>query len=449
VGKQVVSAWRRLLDFDGDGYAALLGGGDCDDRDSSVHPGARDIPGNGRDEDCSGTDARPAAVAAAAPSPRRQRTGANVLLLTIDTLRADHLGAYGYSRPTSPNLDAFARAAVVFERAYAASNHTPRSIPALLTGRYASRIRWKRVSNYPPLADGVGTVAADLRAAGYRTAGIFPHWYFQRARNLHQGFDVWDLSAAVPDDDGSEVTAPAVTQRAKVEIRRLASGPSPFFLWVHYYEPHHEYVRHAGLPSFGGKMMDAYDGEIRYVDGHAGELLRALEAAGAAAHTAVIVTSDHGEAFGEHQRYWHGHALYDEQVRVPLLVRAPGIAAARVRTPVSAVDVAPTILEIAGLPEPPGRSGRSLVPLARGLAETPHPVFVELLPYPNFPRAMRAVVLGDLKLIHDVAENRFELYDLAADPGEEVDLLGERPAEVERLKAILDQFGDGALATLY
>jgi arylsulfatase A-like enzyme len=447
VGRRVVSLWRAALDFDGDGYSSLLGGGDCDDRDPSVHPGARDLPGNGVDEDCSGADARPS-PAAVAPSAPRRPTGTSFLLLTIDTLRADHLGAYGYGRPTSPHLDDLARTSVVFERAFSASNHTPRSIPALLTGLYPSRLAWKKRGNYPPLADEVRTLADDLKAAGYRTAGVFPHWYFHKRRNLHRSFDVWDLSAAPGEDDGSAVTAPQVSRRARHHLRALAAGPSPFFLWVHYYEPHYPYVEHEGI-RFGSKMVDRYDGEIRFVDRHIGEVLRDLEAAGVAHNTAVVVTSDHGEAFGEHKKHWHGHALYNEQVRVPFLLRAPGVAAGRVFAPVSTVDLVPTVLEIAGLPERPGLSGRSLLGLARGRSERPGPVFVELLAYPNFPRSMRAVVLGDLKLIHDISENRFELYDLAADPGERSDLLGDRPTEAERLKAILARFADGGpVATL-
>jgi arylsulfatase A-like enzyme len=443
VGKRAVTLWRWALDFDGDGYSALLGGGDCDDGNPNIHPGAYDIPGNGVDEDCSGSDA-PLPTPAVRVAERR-RTGTNLLLITVDTLRPDHLGAYGYERATSPRIDAFARTAVVFERAFAAANHTPRSIPALLSGQYPSRLPWKKLTNYPPLADNARTIADDLRAAGYRTAGVFPHWYFHKRRNLHRGFDIWDLSTVPVDDDGSATTAPEVTQRAKQHLRKLAKGPAPFFLWVHYYEPHYPYVDHEGSPRFGGKMIDRYDGEIRFTDEHVGELLTELEAVGAAGQTAVVVTSDHGEAFGEHKKHWHGHALYDEQVRVPLLVRAPGVAAARVKGPVSAVDVVPTLLEIAGLPARGELAGRSLVPVARGAAAAAdRPVFVELLAYPNFPRTMRAVVVGDWKLIHDISENRYELYDIAQDPREEQDLSLERPAEAERLKAILAKFADGS-----
>ena len=445
LGQRTLGLWRRALDRDGDGYAALLGGGDCDDSNPLIHPGAKDIPGNGVDEDCSGADAPLPQVAAASQAPAaRKPNGTSVVLITIDTLRADHLGAYGYGRPTSPKLDAFAKTGVVFERAYAAANHTPRAIPALLAGLYPSRIAWKKLTNYPPLADETRTLAHDLKAAGYQTAGVFPHWYFHKRRNLHRDFDVWDLGAAPAEDDGSAITAPAVTKRALAQLRALSKGPSPFFLWVHYYDPHYPYVEHAEKPRFGGKMMDRYDGEIRFVDGHVGELLRELENSGVAAHTAVVVTSDHGEAFGEHKQHWHGHALYDEQVRVPLIVRAPQLAAGRVKTPVSTVDVLPTVLDALGLPGRAELSGRSLVGVARGESVAPRPVFVELLAYPNFPKTMRAVVLGDWKLIHDVSENRYELFDLAADPLEQRELSATRPAEFERLRSLIGKLADGS-----
>jgi arylsulfatase A-like enzyme len=448
VGSRTLSLWRRALDRDGDGFAALLGGGDCNDRDPRVHPGARDVPLNGIDEDCTGADARPALANAdvAKPSQKeRRRTGHNVLLVTVDTLRADHLGAYGYARPTSPHIDAFAKTAVVFERTYAAANHTPRAIPALLSGLYPSRIVWKTKGNYPALSDETPTLASELKAAGYRTAGVFPHWYFHKRRNLHRQFDIWDLSAAPPHDDGSAITAPAVTARAKMHLRELAKSPSPFFLWVHYFEPHYPYVEHKGARRFGTKMLDRYDGEVRFVDAYVGELLRELEAVGAATGTVVVLTSDHGEAFGEHKNHWHGHALYDEQVRVPLLVRAPGVAAGRVPWPVSTVDVVPTVLDALGLKARAEASGQSLIALARGSRPmVARPVFVELLAYPNFRKTMRAVIVGDLKLIHDVTDNRYQLFDLGRDPQEQDDLAAQRPAEIERLRDLLARLVEGS-----
>lgn len=369
------------------------------------------------------------------PPPNSPRLKPNIVLITIDTLRPDHLGAYGYARPTSPEIDRFATTAVLFKRAYAAAPNTPRSIPSMLTSRYPSQIPWRNPANYPPLPKQVRTVAEDLERAGYRSHAILTHWYFRRERGLARGFHTWDTSLV--DDDietGREESAPRVTERARRLLARSKDAKKPFFLWVHYFEPHHFYILHKGSPTFGTAMMDKYDHEIRFVDREVGRLLKHLDDLALSKTTAVILTSDHGEAFGEHAKYWHGHALYDEQLRVPLLIRAP-LARPSVRaseTVASLVDLRPTIAELAGVNPIGPIAGRSLVAALRGEPLADRAVFAEILPQPNYSAHQRMVLRGTWKLIEDLRMRSVELYDLATDAREQRN-------EATRARAMADQ----------
>jgi choline-sulfatase len=238
-------------------------------------------------------------------------------------------------------------------------------------------------------------------------------------------------------------TSDKLTDAAIAELTKPELGSKQFFLWVHYTDPHSEYVRHEGF-EFGKSSRDLYDGEVAFTDHHVGRLLDTLEASAFADRTVVIVTSDHGEAFGEHGMIRHGFELWEELVRVPLIVSVPKVAPARVQARRSIIDVVPTVLDLYGMPLPPADapdalSGVSLVPdllRAPGAEPVKRPVFIDMPAGPHNAER-QALIEDDLKLT--VSSGRpLGLYDLSVDPGEKKDLLDDREkaaAALERFKA--------------
>jgi len=449
LARLVLGTGRRLLDLDGDGYAALLGGGDCDDRRRGVSPGADEIPGNGVDEDCSGADLprrrprRDASAAPVAPPPAGALPAdLSIVLLTIDTLRWD-MGYMGYARPISPNIDRLAARGVVYERAYALSSYTGKALPPMLIGRFPTETH-RDQQHFTRYGDENTFVAEVLRAAGLRTGAVLPHWYFRKSSGLAQGFDRWDLEA-IPRGAGHidvQQSSPAVTERALAMLGDPSFTSGRFFLWVHYLDPHREYLPHDDGPPFGNARRDAYDGEVRFTDRHAGRLLDAIAAHPAAGRIAVVLTSDHGEAFGEHDVFFHGRDLFDEMIRVPLIVAVPGVAPRRITRRVSHVDLAPTLYGLAGVAPPPGLSGESLVPEIRGGRLAERPIYAEL-PIGPYNDERRALIQDGWKLVHIAAGNRSLLYHLDQDPGEQHDLGASHPADLARMKDALAELRAG------
>jgi choline-sulfatase len=428
---QALDAGRRWLDFDGDGYARALGGGDCDDHDARVHPGAPDVPGDGVDSDCDGEDATDAL-----PPPARMvdlpptiPPNLDLLLVTIDTLRADHLGCYGYPRPTSPAIDALAAEGALFENGWAHAPSTRYSMPAIASGRWPSAITWDESIWWPRLGPDVRTTAQALHDAGYFTGGMFSFNYFALAD--HRGFE------RGMDDYHAERAALHVAVNGPMESRGSSSREitddaiafisahrdQKFFLWVHYYDPHLSYETHPEVPSFGTSRVDRYDGEIRFTDLHLQRLIAQLRALGLWDHTAVILTGDHGEGFGEHGVTEHGFDLYAAQTKVPFIVRVPGLSPRRVRVPVGHVDIAPTLVNLARGAAEPSFIGRSLLPDVAGppAADTEsRAVFQEVT---SERGKKRALTTATRHLIWNaVPSDTTECYDRTRDPTEEHDI---------------------------
>jgi arylsulfatase A-like enzyme len=425
---------RRLSDRDRDGVSAAFAGGDCNDRDAAINPRAVDVPGNGKDEDCQDGDASSAPLVAkpsgGAIVSARQRLPAdlNVLLLTIDTLRAD-LGYMGNPRPLSPRLDALASQSVVFERAYSLASYTGKSVGPLLIGKYSSEIEggFSHFNRYPKSET---LVQERLHAAGVRTLSVQGYWYFFKDAGFERGFDVVDSRAApkVASIEGDQTSNSDEQSDAVIELLGAPELTSRrFFMWAHYVDPHAEYAAHPEH-DFGSKPRDRYDGEVAFVDHHVGRVLDALARAPFAERTVVIVTSDHGEAFGEHGMIRHGFELWEELVRVPLLVKLPGVTPRRVSARRSAIDLVPTLLDLFQVPfvgQGPRDflSGQSLLPdLVRpaGEPDPERPIFIDMARGP-YNAERQALITGDLKLT--VSEGRvLGLYDLASDPAEKNDL---------------------------
>lgn len=357
------------------------------------------------------------------PAARSARR--DVVLVTIDSLRADHVGAYGYKRPTAPNFDRLSRRGVRFERAYAQAPHTSFSIAALLTGRYFGPL-----TRLIPEAR-FETLAHRLGAHGWTTAAIYPPAvYFTDAEKLapyaaeHFGFSYVRHGYLSADQSVDEAIGFFERER-----------PAQALLWLHLFEPHEPYEA-GGQPSFGQGDVDRYDQEIVVADAALGRLSRYLQQQRPGA--VLIVTSDHGEAFDEHNERYHGTNLHDEQLRVPLLIAAPGLSPRVVGEPVQLVDLVPTVLGLTDTPWTTPTDGHDLGPFLAGQNEKGQEVFAAI-------RDEWMIVRGNTKLIWDPRQGSRQLFDLESDPRELRDLSSERAAESELLHSELQRFIDARL----
>lgn len=372
----------------------------------------------------------PSAPETSSSAPPRN---ANLVLVTIDSLRPD-VGFMGYPHPTTPNLDKLAARAVVFDRAYATASDIGRSLGPALIGRYASEAARDGAHYTRYLPENV-FVAERLRQARVRTLGGAAHFYLRPEFGLTQGMDAWDDSA-VPEASGGDedrsVTSSALTDRAIALLSRDENTARPFFAWFHYSDPRAPYVEHADAPRFdtgggsAGAPRAAYDGEVWFTDRHVGRLLEFIERQAWGKDTAIVVTSDHGQAFLEHHMTHAGVELWEVLVHVPLVVYVPGAPPHRVPVKRSQIDLAPTILGIFGVTAAAGElAGRSLVAdvvAARDSYEERDVLFdMPASPFAQMRRALLSGASPGMKLVH-FGGQRYALYDLARDEGEQSDL---------------------------
>jgi arylsulfatase A-like enzyme len=430
---ELIAQGQRLFDFDHDGYARLLGGGDCDDGDPGRNPGASDWPDDGVDQDCDGKDASAAALRSPPfqAVPEAVPAELKILFVTIDTLRADHVGAYGYRRPTTPNLDRLAKEGTVFLNGWAHAPSTRYSMPAIAASRWPSAIDWDESIWWPRIAPTQPLVAQVMKGLGYTTAAFYAYLYFNRSdqRGFERGVDYYDDSCGalhVNVNGPAESVGSSSRPMADKGIAFLrAHGQEKFFLWMHFYDPHLNFERHPEAPNFGSAQADLYDGEIWFADFHFGRVLDELRALGLWDKTAIIVVGDHGESLGEHGIVAHGYHLYTPHTKVPFVFRVPGLPAQRLRVPVGHVDLAPSMVNLARGAHVPSFLGRSLVDLLAGKPSepAPGPVFQEVSYEGNVKR--RALVTANHHLIWNwTPDNTTECYDIFHDPGEMKDLWG-------------------------
>ncbi len=387
----LLGAARALVDLDFDGYASLLGGGDCAPLDPRVHPLAREVPDNGIDDNCMFGDARLRTRGAERLPAPEGPSPLDVVLITVDTLRQDHVGAYNpaYSRrgrPVTPNLDRWAKRATVFQQAYTNGGWTSIVFPSLLRGVYPRRLRWTRYyeTNFNAMIR--KPFAGKLRR-GERPARIFPFAYDDPYPSLAQRLKRRGMyTAAVIDDGYSQILRPGTgletgfdiflqtdhlrpdrrndrgTVNNALKVLRRMGKDQRFFMWVHLFGPHGPDETHHNTPVFGNTPRDRYDHEVVYLDRQLHRLLSALS--WRQEPVAVFVTADHGELLFINTRN-HGFTLQEGEIRIPLLARVPGWPAGPVPGPASLVDIVPTILALTRTPAPPDLDGIDLETLLK------------------------------------------------------------------------------------
>ena len=370
----------------------------------------------------------PLLIAAALTACTRQPAPApppvpNVLLITVDTLRADRVGAYGHARAHTPVFDALARRGVRFERAYAAAPITLTSHASLLTGRYprghGARHNGLRVNDTVPL------VTEAFARAGFATGAFVAAFPLDRRFGLARGFQAYgDRMPRSAGAAANERPGRAVADEAIDWLRK--AGGAPFFLWVHLFEPHAPY----GAPGDARPVAERYDDEVAETDRQAGRLIEAL--GGAANRTIVVMAADHGEAFGEHGEIAHSIFVYDTTLRVPLIIAGPGIEARVVETPVSLIDVAPTVARLAAL-GPFDADGVDLSPALHGGPVSERLLYAEsFAPLLDFGWSPLRTVRKDGWKAIDAP--RPELYHVAVDPDEQRDAAAAEPARLAALR---------------
>ncbi len=368
--------------------------------------------------------------------PRYAGSPPNVLFVSVDTLRADHMGIYGYGRNTSPAIDAWAKDGVVFDNAQASASWTLPGLATVLTSYYSSTHRcWTFNSRLDP---SFPTLPEMLRDAGYDTMAVTSHVFLARRYGLQQGFVHFDDEFAHPIEDPTEVvTSEMVSDKGIrfLEQKAATDDETPWLAWLHYFDPHGAYVVHEGISEEFGvtSERDRYAGEIRYTDLHIGRVLDKLAELGLDENTLVVFFSDHGEEFQDHGGARHGHALYRELVRVPMIIKAPGVAGRRVPELVRTVDILPTVLDfVPPLIPPEGIEGRSLFPIFEGRAPEQLPALAEIRLEER--TSFDCVIDGRWKLIVNAMSGEVELYDVEADALEKNDVSEQHPEVVAELK---------------
>ncbi len=385
-----------------------------------------------------------------AEEPGRTQGGTrpDVALVLIDTLRRDHLDLYGYGMPTAPYLRELAASSAVFERAYSTSSWTAPATASVLTGLYPPRhgltlgmhAEEGEEAEVPgdaasltlsKLPKALATLPELFHAAGYQTHAIASNINISRERGFDRGFDQFRLAPK----------ADALTLRETLEAwGEQRDAERPAFWYLHFNDVHKPYDARPPWPPLEGAGRDQglarYDSEIAYLDGVLATLRQRLAWD---EDTVIVVLADHGEEFGDHGGRGHRYRLYGELMNVPLLMHIPGVtdAGSRLDTPVSLIDVLPTLTEIAGLADGATRDGLSLMPLIQGDRQAPRPLFAQRRK-PNYDPLLWAVVDDGWKLIYSEGEDRFELFDAIGDPLDQHDLAEQHPDQVERLMHLLE-----------
>ena len=389
----------------------------------------------------------------------------NIILIVIDTLRADHVACYGYQRNTTPNIDRLAGEGVLFKNAISAAPWTMASIASLLTSQYPCVLGLRKK---PAMLDTRFPMLSEvLKRYDYATYGVFTAASFSPRLGVSRGFD--DYCYKRGKRRGTRFSSPYVTKAALSFLRE--GYKEPFFLFLHYFDPHYNYVLHKQYdyyPHYRGSvrsdhpildlwpklhelseddiryLLALYDSEITFTDEYIGKVLDELKKQGLYEDSIIIVTADHGEEFVE--RGWLGHTitLHEEMLHVPLIMKLPGYGARVIDSLVGLIDVVPTIYQYLGLKMTEGLEGRPL-DLDGGDSIADKPIFSETFnpqkARPNVrPIAFRSIVFANWKLIYDEIKDSTQVYDLSEDPHERNDLSGQHSEQNRMLKGLLSKW---------
>ncbi|MEE2645363.1 MAG: sulfatase-like hydrolase/transferase [Myxococcota bacterium] len=482
LSRWVFPSIEKLFDEDRDGVPGAFGGRDCDDRDPKKRPGAYEPVG--RDLNCDGWKRRrierpfkgpsarerrtiglpaptpvthtaepktvapargiEAASAKAGDAPSEESTSLesliegtaqaeapkHLLILTIDALRAD------FARQYMPKLMSWAKDAADFRSAYSTSAATYWSIPSLMVSKMPSAIEMGR--DQTPVGR-ERLLFESLSQRGFATS-LFANVTIFFVRGLRQGAKHLDYETSKHTVHGAHPGSDFLTDRLLKRLDRWSTkngaargvrGKQRFAMWAHYYDPHDPYFEVPGFPAASSSDRDRYIAILQSLDQALARLFEGLEARGLAASTAVLLTADHGDEFREHAHRFHGRSLYDEMVHVPLILKLPGQPGRVIEAPISHRDLAPTLVELLGLPAERTFSGKSWASAISGEVMPDHPVFFELIPDSNYQHPQVGIRWGRWKLIRHLNRGGEELYDLEADPAERENLLG-TPLSAER-----------------
>ncbi|MEN3332655.1 MAG: hypothetical protein V7641_2020 [Blastocatellia bacterium] len=437
--KKHVQLIQWAMDFDRDGYSALLGGGDLNDSRADINPGQTEIVADGTDNNCMGGDLtykdleqwqrdRQFYHVGWRPDARRL----NIIYVFIDALRPDHLGAYGYAKPTSPNLDKLAAHGTVFENAFTPAPNTFEALPKFMQCNY-----W----------DAHGPSWTEVLALNNYNAIVFPRRIVTLLRHVK------GMTVAPHSPDGTF----AGSIDTALDLLGKAPADRPFAAYLYATDPHRPYRQHEGF-DFGATDTDHYDSEVAYDDHQLGRLFDWMEQAGRMKDTMIVIMADHGESLGERGVHKHSSQLYNEQARIPMIIYVPDVAPRRVSAYVSSIDLGATIINAVGLDKDSGWSqglaGISLLPLMRDEASAHPPIYAEqtteedspFLPpeknlVPNGKKYM-VVTQDGFKLIYNRDYYAFELFNLRDDPREERNLYDSLTKKAAEMRALLGRYID-------
>ncbi len=376
----------------------------------------------------------------------------NVILLVVDALRWD-MPWEGYSRDIVPNLARLRQRSIRYERGYAMSSYTSKSVAGLLSGRFPSELQ--RTTPFFTRYDESNEMMAEvLRKAGVRTLSAHAHMYLDKDSGLTQGFDVWKLVPGITFDYNKDpyVTSPQYTQLLIDILSKPENTSGRFFAYFHYMDPHDVYNPHPEAPKWGGGTRDLYDGEVWFTDMWIQKFLDFVQSQPWATRTAIIVTGDHGEGMGEKidgvksYRVWkHAFELWEVLVRVPLFIYLPGVEGKDVPRWRSHADLVPTIYDLLGVAPPQGLFGVSLLPELRGEPQPQRPIVIDL-PADTHNRRRRALIDDGYKLTAFGQDFRYMLFNVRDDPWEARELSSVEKVRkeqiIQRYKEVVSRIHD-------